>query len=91
MSGFSQISITGSGQTSAPIDIKGKFNFLIYGTFVGTITLQVSYDKGATWQKVEEYTAPATDLGEFAPIEIVQLRVISGPFTSGTANCRISQ
>jgi len=91
MSGFLQISITGAGQQSSAIDVSGKFNLAIWGTFVGTIVLQVSYDKGSTWQKVEEYTAPATDLGEFAPREIVQLRIISDTFTSGTANCRISQ
>lgn len=72
--------------------MKGFFNFSVYGTFVGTITLQRSFDNGGLWQDVSTHTTPVEKFVQ-EPEEGVQYRAgfKTGQFTSGTANVRISR
>ena len=92
--------ITGSLNSAAPgtaIQLVGRFNVLISGTFVATVKIEKSYD-GSNWHVVSRdaagaeasFTAPAQvtlDECETGP----QYRVICTSYTSGTINYRLSQ
>lgn len=76
----------------------GSINVSIWGTFVGTIQLQRSFDGGTTWiprafnwtSTLATSTVPISwvfDEGELG----VQYRVACTAYTSGTINYRISQ
>ena len=90
-------SFTGTGQ-SASRRVQGQFNVSLWGTFVGTISVERSFDNGATWINCSRdtagtdnaFTAPTTQvLNE--PENGVLYRVNCTAFTSGTINYRISQ
>lgn len=53
----------------------------IQGTFVATIRLQMSFDDGATWQNLDEFTAPG---GQFVTEPCTHLRANVTAYTSGT-------
>ena len=67
------------------------FAVSVSGTFVGTVTLQRSWDAGVTWHDVDEWTAPTeknvTSVGNCQ----WRIGIKTGEYTSGTANVRISQ
>ncbi|CAJ0778778.1 hypothetical protein LMG7141_00798 [Ralstonia condita] len=76
----------------------GNFNVAVWGTFVGTLTLQNSYDGGTTWipvinkrtGNVITFTAPGA-LQEDEVEAGVQYRLAMTAYTSGTANYRLSE
>lgn len=76
----------------------GNFNVAVWGTFVGTLTLENSYDGGVTWipvinkhtGSVVTFTAPGA-LQEDEVEAGVQYQLVMTAFTSGTANYRISE
>jgi hypothetical protein len=74
------------------IGVNGAFNFSISGTFVGTITIQRSFDNGVIWLDMETYTTPYEDIG-ILPDEHITVRagIKTGDYTSGTALVRISR
>lgn len=74
------------------VNVHGVFNVSVSGTWSGTLTLQRSFDGGATVVDVETMTANVERLGE-EPERGVHYRVgfKSGDYTSGTAQVRISQ
>jgi hypothetical protein len=68
----------------------------LWGTFVGTVTLEKSFDAGTTWIPASvngtalSYTVPIGDV--YLPAELgVQYRLNCTVFTSGTINYRLSQ
>ena len=92
---YSQVtatSITAENTFTDAVDIFGLFNLSISGTWVGTVTLQRSFDFGATWVDVTTYTANIQDAGD-EPEKLVVYRagIKTGEYTSGTAVIRISQ
>lgn len=75
----------------------GWFNFTVYGTFVGTVVLEKSYDGGTTWVGTQipfTTTAVSTTTVKsfqvFEPEVGVLYRSNCTAYTSGTANTRIS-
>ena len=85
-------SVTAANQFSAGAVFHGDFNLSISGSFNGIITVQRSFDGGLTWLDVETFTSAVERIGHETETN-VQYRVgaKSGEFTSGTAECRLSQ
>jgi len=61
--------------------------FLDSPAFVGTVTLQRSFDDASTWKDVDSYTADEETMID-APVSGIfyRLGVKTGDYTSGTAN-----
>jgi hypothetical protein len=83
-------SFTGTGTSSTISHIRGDYNTSIWGTFVGTVQLQRSFDDGSTWLEVAEYTSGAESVGK-EPEKGVLYRFECTAFTSGTINYRMAQ
>lgn len=90
--------LTALNATSTAIWIKGPFNFDVSGTFVGTATLERSFDAGTTWATVSRDTAgnacsytTAVSISGQEPEDGVMYRAKATAFTSGTIATRISQ
>jgi hypothetical protein len=90
---------TSTGQSSAFEPHAGRpFNVSVWGTFVGTIDLERSFDDGSTWLKCSRdsagtaasFTAAASVVVE-EPEAGVLYRLNATALSSGTANYRISQ
>jgi len=56
--GLVTASITAQNTFSDGLYTEGAFNISIAGTFVATVTVQRSFDQGATWRDVDTFTAP---------------------------------
>lgn len=81
------IRVIGVGETR-------RFSIVITGTFVANITLQRSFDEGASWGDVgAAYTVPtnATPAADGLDNQIVWYRIgiKTGDYTSGTAVCTL--
>jgi len=76
---------TFSDPFGGPAVFPGHYNISVSGTWVATVTLQRSFDAGATWQDVVTLTSniEAWDL-EPTPGALIRIGVKSGQFTSGT-------
>jgi hypothetical protein len=77
------------GASSAAV-FKGEFSFWVYGTFVGTVQLEASFDNGVTWVALYSTTSRDRKLCD-EPEDGILYRVSMTAYTSGTANFRISQ
>ena len=74
------------------VNLMGFFNLSITGTWVGTVTVQRSFDGGTNWVDVENYTSNVQDVGYEAEENIFyRVGIKTGNYTSGTAVCRIGQ
>ncbi|MCF8034673.1 MAG: hypothetical protein K9K66_04420 [Desulfarculaceae bacterium] len=69
----------------------GYYDISVSGTWVGTVTLQRSWDGGTTWYDVAEYTANFEGVGQAGSGCKVRLGIKSGDYTSGTATLTICQ
>ena len=78
-------SLTGADQFSDAITIVGDMSLTISGTFVGTVTVQRSFDGGSTWLDVDTFTTPTEEVG-FEPAGCqYRVGIKAGEYTSGTA------
>jgi hypothetical protein len=84
--------------TSTPKALWGDFNVVIWGSFVGTIAVERSFDGGTTFVAVARDTSgtaatftAATSLSISEPEKGVLYRLNCTAYTSGTANYRLSQ
>jgi hypothetical protein len=84
--------------TSTATPFLGPFNVAVWGVFVGTLTLESSFDGGTTWIPVLNkhtalaitFTAPSVlQEEEVEPGVLYQLTMTA--YTSGSANYRISE
>jgi len=83
---------------SQAVQMEKDFNAAVWGTFVGTMVLERSFDEGANWLPCSlntsgdnaQYTVPAS-LTVFEPEGGVRYRWRCSAYTSGTINYRISQ
>lgn len=73
------------------------FNVSLWGTFVGSVQLERSFDNGTTWLPLTAagtplyvWTAPASEVCE-EPEAGVLYRLNCTAYTSGTVNYRLSQ
>lgn len=72
--------------------VVGDFNLSISGTFVGTVTVQRSFDQGSTWRDVDTFTAPIETAGsDPEPVVVYRAGIKTGEYTSGTASIRIGR
>ena len=85
-------STTGAAQT-----FWGYLNVSVWGTFVGTVQLERSFDGGTTWivisRDVVGALSPLTAPGSFVTFEPehqVQYRLNCTAYTSGTISYRLS-
>ena len=77
---------------SAEFDRRRPFNLSISGTFVATLTLQRSFDNGATWHDVETLSSPAEKIVDTPESDVLwRCGAKSGEYTSGSASIRLSQ
>lgn len=83
---------------SDPIAVQGVGNTRIFsinitGTWVGIVTLQQSFDQGASWQDVTTYTGNVTTTyndGLDNQNILYRIGIDTGNYTSGTANVGLS-
>lgn len=86
-----------SASNGGAIGIHGGFNLAVYGTFVGTVVLEKSFDDGTTWLPVSKdstgaamsFTSAAC-LSGYEYESGVTYRFRCSAYTSGTINTRIS-
>jgi hypothetical protein len=85
-----------SAGTSQPVQVRGDFNFSLWGTFSATCELDRSFDAGTTWLPLAAlgtaftWSGPTTEtLTE--PEYGVRYRVNCPTVASGTVNYRVSQ
>ena len=69
--------------------IHGYYNFSVYGTFGGTITLQRSYDKGTTWLDVDTTSVPVEAVLYGPETLMYRAGFKAGAYSSGTAHVRV--
>ena len=70
--------------------IRGRINISVYGSFVGTVTLQRSMD-AVTWTNVDTYTSPEERFGHEPELIYYRVGFPTGGYTSGTAYVRIGR
>ncbi|MFG1343204.1 hypothetical protein [Xanthobacter autotrophicus] len=87
---------TGNSANFVPIPGRG-FNVSLWGTFVGTVVVERSFDAGTTWLPItgagvaiSTFGGPVSEIFE-EPEYGVQYRLRCMSFGSGTINYRISQ
>jgi hypothetical protein len=69
----------------------GPFNISVWGTFVATVTVQRSFDDGATFRDVASFTEATEEAGFEPEGTLYRIGVKTGDYTSGTVNVRIGQ
>jgi hypothetical protein len=84
MSRIVSASIGAQNTFTDSIRLSGPFDLSISGTFVGTVTVQRSYDNSA-WKDVDTFTAPTEDYGFQPEIAWYRAGIKTGAYTSGTA------
>lgn len=88
--------ITGAAQFTDELDFDGDsrgFNVSVIATvaFVATVTVQRSFDLGASWHDVKQYTTAIQEIGDFFERGIkYRIGVKAGDYTSGTIDVRLS-
>jgi len=70
----------------------GHLTISISGTWVGSVTLQRSFDAGSTWVDVKSYTSNDEE-SLYDPTAGIQYRIgiKTGNYTSGTASVRLAK
>lgn len=92
-------SFTATGQSQG-LQVADHYNVTVWGTFVGTVVLERSFDGGVTYQPltrdlagaIAALTAPFSMIA-FEPERVsnVKTRLNCTAYVSGTINYRISQ
>ena len=85
-------SITAENLYTDAVLLVGYFNLSISGTWAGTVTVQRSFDSGATWHDVDTWIENTQEYG-LEPEGGTQYRVgiKTDEYTSGTCVVRLSQ
>jgi hypothetical protein len=84
MSRIVSASIGAQNTFTDSIKLSGPFDLSISGTFVGTVTVQRSYDN-SSWKDVDTFTSPTEDYGFQPEIAWYRAGIKTGAYTSGTA------
>jgi hypothetical protein len=92
--------ITAENQWTDPVPLRGQdpvlgpgyFDMSVSGVFSATVTVQRSFDGGATWGDVQAFAAPVETVGMAASIQaLYRIGVKTGDFTSGTVHVLLAQ
>lgn len=80
--------ITAEDTYTVPTLCQGErgFDVAITGTFVGTVTTQLSKDGSTGWIDVGSSTTPTVSAGDINTAWFVRAGFKTGEFTSGTAD-----
>jgi hypothetical protein len=91
--GVVSATITGEDSfTNQVIFEVGTFSISVYGTFVGAVTLQRTWDEGATWLDVHCFEEPEEAIADNSEEQAEwRIGVKTGDYTSGTISVRLSQ
>lgn len=82
--------IGGDDTFTDALEVSGDFNISVSGTWGGTVTVQRSFDLGATWVDVEAFTANTEKAGIEAEGGIrYRAGIKASEYTSGNAVVRI--
>jgi hypothetical protein len=84
MSRIVSASISAQNTFTDSIKLSGPFDLSISGTFVGTVTVQRSYDN-SSWKDVDTFTSPTEDYGFQPEIAWYRAGIKTSEYTSGTA------
>jgi hypothetical protein len=84
MSRIVSASIGAQNTFTDSIKLSGPFDLSISGTFVGTVTVQRSYDN-SSWKDVDTFTSPTEDYGFQPEIAWYRAGIKTGGYTSGAA------
>jgi hypothetical protein len=84
MSRIVSASIGAQNTFTDSIKLSGPFDLSISGTFVGTVTVQRSYDN-SSWKDVDTFTSPTEDYGFQPEIAWYRAGIKTSEYTSGTA------
>lgn len=84
MSRIVSASIGAQNTFTDSIKLSGPFDLSISGTFVGTVTVQRSYDN-SSWKDVDTFTSPSEEYGFQPEIAWYRAGIKTGAYTSGTA------
>jgi len=83
--------ITAANQYSDLVFLTGYFNLSLSGTWVATVTVQRSFDNGATWYDVDTWEENTQEYGLEPERDVCyRVGVKAGDFTSGTIYARLS-
>ena len=78
-------SVSAEDTWSDPLEVLNGFDLSISGTFVGTVTVQRSFDGGSVWRDVDTFTGPIETFGTQPSYSNYRVGIASGNYTSGTA------
>ena len=73
------------------LNIQGRFNLSISGTWTGIVTLQRSFNAGGTWMDVDSFTENIETSGNEPETIYYRIGMKNGDYGSGTVNMRLSQ
>jgi hypothetical protein len=86
--------ITGSNQFTDPVKLSGYFNLSVSGSWLGTITVQRSFDLGSTWFDVAEFTTNTEEYGlepEHTNVVLYRAGAKTDKFNGTNCTIRLSQ
>ncbi len=92
--------LTAGDSFSAPVRLRGRFNFVLSGSFAASVRLQRSFAdpaSAAAWHDIPDgfgsatFSGPVTMVGDEPEGAWYRFGIASGDYTSGTVNGRISQ
>lgn len=92
MATYKDKSISGDDTFTDPLQIIGSGNFSVSlsGVWDASVTVQRSFDDGATWVDVEVFTANTEKVGfESVSSLFYRIGIKAGGYTSGTLIARI--
>jgi hypothetical protein len=78
-------SVSAENTWTDPLEVLNDFDLSISGTFVGTVTVQRSFDGGSVWRDVDTFTAPIETAGFQPSFSNYRVGINTGDYTSGTA------
>lgn len=85
--------ITAENVFTDALQLTGRFNLSISGTFVATATLQRSFNN-SSWKDIQTFSTETEEIGEASngtEAVFYRIGVKTGAFTSGTMNVRLSR
>ena len=78
------VTVGAENQWTDGVEVKGGFDLSISGTFSATVTVQRSFDNGASWNAVDTFTAPIETYGVQPNFALYRAGVATGNYVSGS-------
>lgn len=79
-----------TAQTFGPaIELAENFNLSLWGEFTARVTIQRSFDNGATWLNVARFDRPVEAMGYEPETALYRVAILPNDFMSGTVCARL--